>query len=373
MESTDFKKIIAVDASAINSKPTGIGNVSLQMILHAAEKSPDYLFILFSPYELPRIQGENIVTNPIEWMVRKRRLFGWRVFWFDLLLPFLISRCGATHFWALSGVLPFCLLGRVRKILWVYDFVYLRFPQTMTLFPRVYRRVNFFWWRKRVDLIFCISRSVAQELEKEYGLTATDVIYCGIDGAYRFSDQSTLIAPKDFIIVGTQEPRKNIVSVLNSVSVLVNEGLWPDNQRVLMIGSAGWKDSEILSTLSMLEKDGIIERLGYLPTADVVHRLRNARGLLMPSLYEGFGMPVVEALSIGCPVFCSDIPPFREIDVDGRCVFHSLDQEKMTEDLYSFVTRESGPRLSPSQGFIERFSWENSAELFLKRICCDYE
>lgn len=123
--------------------------------------------------------------------------------------------------------------------------------------------------------------------------------------------QRNSVAPY-FVVCGTIEPRKNHKFLLNIWKEIVSEGTSPP--KLVVIGARGWRNADVIKCLEtepLLE--GHILEVTSLPSKDLVEILAQAAGLLMPSYAEGYGLPVVEALSIGTPVIASDISVFREI------------------------------------------------------------
>lgn len=116
-----------------------------------------------------------------------------------------------------------------------------------------------------------------------------------------------------FVMLGTIEPRKNHLLILNLWRDLHAE-LGQKTPRLLLIGSRGWKNRDIIA---MIEQNapprGAVEELGRLPDAAVADLMKGARALLLPSFAEGYGLPLAEALSRGTPVLCSDLPVFHEV------------------------------------------------------------
>lgn len=361
-----YTKVIAVDGSAIADPMTGIGNLSYQILLNVAQQSPDTLFYVFSPYKLPYFNSANIITNFFPEYEKKDHSFGWRIYWFDLILPRIVNKTKADYFWGLNGTIPLFLDRKVKTIIWAHDFVFLRYPKTMNFFPRIYRQINFKWWCHRANLLICISHFTEAELLYFYKKKADGVIYVGIDPCFKYDQNNNTHQKKDFVMLGTLEPRKNFKMLINALMSIVRLKKWPQGEKLLIIGSKGWKEHEFAKDLKLLEDLGIVQRMGYLPTEEVAKIMRNSRGLIMPSIYEGFGMPVAEALSLGCPVFCSDIEPFHEIDVDNVCYFHPLNEAGISKSLISFIENPIKQNIPPSVEFIEKFSWSSNAKKFIK-------
>lgn len=128
-----------------------------------------------------------------------------------------------------------------------------------------------------------------------------------------------------YIVVGTIEGRKNHVLLFQLWRKLV-ERMGPAAPRLIVIGQRGW---EAEHALAMLDRHaglrGYVRELGNAPDVDVARLIAGARALLMPSFAEGFGLPVVEAMQLGTPVICSDLPAFREIAGDIPVYLDPLD------------------------------------------------
>jgi len=127
-----------------------------------------------------------------------------------------------------------------------------------------------------------------------------------------------------FVVLGTIEPRKNHMLLLNLWRRFAEE--LPAPPKLVVVGSRGWENEQVLDLLdrSPLIRQNVIECTNLGDHA-LVHLLHNARGLLMPSFAEGYGLPVIEALSLGTPVIASDIPVFREVSQGCALFAHPLD------------------------------------------------
>lgn len=143
-----------------------------------------------------------------------------------------------------------------------------------------------------------------------------------------------------FVVLGTIEPRKNHMLLLNIWRRLAQEHAAPP--KLVIIGKRGWENEQVIDVLdrSALVKPHVIETSSLSDDA-VLRLIANARALLMPSFAEGYGLPVVEALSLGTPVIASDIPVFREVSQRCALLHHPLDGIGWRNAILSLCDRRS--------------------------------
>ncbi len=222
-----------------------------------------------------------------------------------------------------------------RVITCVYDLIPEFHPQVcLSGIPEVHER----WLRAAIatsDAILCISRAVADELViyvRRYDVPHTKNLkigwfHCGSDirilGSNRTPSTLALQAFSGdspvFLTVGTLEPRKNHAVLLDAFDYLWERGVAAN---LCIIGRKGWNIEKLENRL--LNHPQLGRRLHWLADAsddDLVYGYKRAAAVICPSIAEGFGLPVVEAARMGCPVICSDIAVFREIGSDGVLYF----------------------------------------------------
>jgi len=334
-----------------------------------AADQPDWDFIVYAPYPLiTPLKFPNIQVR--QNLMRGKPRIGWRVWWFDCLLPRAVAKEGGDYFWAANGLVPYLLRGMLVALT-VYDFTPERFPGTMGTFPRLYRKFNLRRWLGRAAMVLPISRFTAREAQDLYGIPSQAVVYPAPDAI--FTKKGAGASNGDYLLaLGTLEPRKNLEALLSAVAILYLEGVWPRSLKLRIVGGKGWQDDKMIRIVERMEDEGIVERMGYLPRMDLPGILENARALVMPSVYEGFGMPVVEAMAVGCPIICSDIPVFREILGNYPALVHGTDVASIADALRKLVADPSlPPRPDPSQHDYPSFSWSSSAEVFATALMVD--
>ncbi|WP_305856211.1 glycosyltransferase family 4 protein [Balneatrix alpica] len=167
---------------------------------------------------------------------------------------------------------------------------------------------------------------------------------------------------QDYIVaLGTLEPRKNLSMLLDAFSLLPIEirRSFP----LLLIGGMGWKNAELVKRLAAFEEVGEVRRLGYIPDEDLPFVLGAAKLLVYPSIYEGFGMPVLEAMKSGVPVITSKAQALLE--VGGEAILSAENKEEMAHHISSLLNNSAlySTHQSLSLKQARRFSWNQSADV----------
>lgn len=171
-----------------------------------------------------------------------------------------------------------------------------------------------------------------------------------------------LILGQYVIAVGTLEPRKNLIQAIHTYQAL------PDKLAkcfpLTIVGMRGWKEKGLISDLNILISQGKARMLGYVPDNDLPYLYSGARSLIFPSLYEGFGLPILEAMACGTPVVASDSSSIPEVIGDAGVLVDVGDVETMKTSIERICEDDKEFSRLSSLGIIqaEKFSWEKCAE-----------
>jgi glycosyltransferase involved in cell wall biosynthesis len=170
--------------------------------------------------------------------------------------------------------------------------------------------------------------------------------------------------PRRYIVsVGTLEPRKNLPTLLRAFDRLRTQPETADLDLVV-IGGRGWRDRELRAEIASRLASGRLHTLGYVPEGDLVALYGGAEVLAYPSHFEGFGLPVVEAMACGTPVVTTDVPALREVS-GGAAVLVPLGDERALADAVANMVGDPTARAAARAAGLARaktFSWEASAE-----------
>ncbi len=233
---------------------------------------------------------------------------------------------GVDLYHALAFASPIVL--PVPMVVTVHDLSFIRFPARMSPARRHYLRAMTSLSCKRARRVIANSQSTANDLQQHLGVPARkiDVTPLGYDKALFHPRQPAEVEhfrrkqglPERFwFFVGTLEPRKNLMLLLEAYRLLDKEARLP----LLLGGGVGWRGEQILAAIEQLGIGDSVKHVGYIPAADLPLWYNCAEVFVYPSIYEGFGLPVLEAMACGTPVLASDVTALSEIvGQAGMCI-----------------------------------------------------
>jgi glycosyltransferase involved in cell wall biosynthesis len=231
-------------------------------------------------------------------------------------------------------------------------------------------------WMPRRDRIVTVSETVKQEILEFSGLSEDRVVVApnaaNIDEHTEVATKPVALpdAARYFLMVNPSDVRKNWKLVLDGFELyLARSG--DEETELVLAGKLGANEEPLNAHLERkpaLKKR--VRRLGFVSDAELCYLYRNARLMVYPSIYEGFGIPVVEAIGNGAPAIVSDIPVFREV-TNGSALFVPLDDPEALCDAYLRMENDSALRsklIEDGRVQARRYSWERSAAVTLEML-----
>ena len=304
---------IGIDGRALQAKLSG-GNVggvtryTTELCQVLDRNLPNAEFFVYTTKHL----DFTIPSN--RWVIRKPNNvssnFIKASIWLRYLAQFWIKTDKLDIFWGSATLLPKILNNNIKLITTVYDLCHLYAPETMSLQNKVSHYLFFKSSIKEADSISTISNGTAKKLKSHFGIQNMNVTKPRVRHSLIETLHSEVEPIKEqfLLSVGTLEPRKNIASLLKAFTILKKDPEFND-LKLYVAGAQGWKSSALYQEL-LETKD--VKLLGFASDQELVRLYKSAYAFIFPSLYEGFGMPVMEASACGATVIASDIEEIRE-------------------------------------------------------------
>lgn len=373
---------IAFDAQLLfEQQKTGIGRNATMIMDYLTDyfaSDPDVECILNCFFKKDRKQTEEILAKYKEkgCLIRQNRWVPARVYnHLERLIPFPYkwifgTDVDITQFF--NYTLPFGAAGKTFTI--VHDMAYMAYPQTVT--TRTRRWLNRYLERycQRAFKVLTDSEFSRQEIHRYLNvpLEKIEVIYCGVDHMQfhpNYTDEQKTkvqqrygIDKKYILYLGTLEPRKNIETLITAYWKL--KTAMPDAPKLVLAGKKGWLYDSIFETVNDygLKKEVIFT--GYVDEADVPLLLAGASIFVFPSLYEGFGIPPLEAMACATPVITSNVSSLPEVVGEAGITIPPLDVDQLVLAMIRLLTDKKFREQMQNAGLrrAQKFTWERSAQ-----------
>jgi len=364
---------IGIDVGILREERRGVGHYLSNLLEKFLELDRDDEFYFYTPRPIKsEIREEIIKKGANNWHLRIGTLPLPGSFWLQTEGRHLIIKDRIETFFGTCNILPITLPRNVKKILAIHDLLSIFYPTTMANYNRFVHKLFFRKSLERADRVIAMSNAMKQDIIRYLGIAEEKiiVIYEGVKKIFHPQEKEkvpfiraryNLLKPY-ILSVGTLEPAKNHITLIRAFSRLKFD--WD----LVIIGKKGWKYQNIFSTISELKLSERTKVIGYVSIEDLPPFYCGAEIFVFPSLYEGFGLPLLEAMACGVPVVSSNASCLPEIGGDACLYFapHSV------EDLVSQMERllsDSNLRKELAKRGIERareFTWEKTARKTLQ-------
>ncbi|MFV5348168.1 glycosyltransferase family 4 protein [Acinetobacter soli] len=353
-----MKKIkICIDSRALCHKSNGISRY-IRHNIYELSKYKNLEIHLVSNKEI--FIDKNLCSNKIyiHEDLSKRYLPG--TMWVQLYIYSLIKKIEPDIYWGTSHILPIFKNNNIKYLLTIHDMVHKKFPNTMTIYNKI---VNKIFFKKSIgvaDKIVCVSKSTSLDLHKYYpelNKDKTEIIYLG--GIENFEKKYGNRNNKNIFILGSLEPRKNIKYILDIMKELVKI----DSEIMLYLtGAQSWKANDIFEDINSDIIRNNVKILGYISDEEINYYFNNSRIFVFPSLYEGFGLPLIEA-SGKTKILVSDIPVFKELgEFFNNLSFLNINIKPENNIHYILELLENNDVSELKENSYDIFTWKFSAK-----------
>lgn len=365
--------LIGIDASrALRSQRTGTEHYSWQLIHHLLALGSGHRFRLYChrPPQAGLFEWPGQPVDPSELCV-----IPFPRLWTHLRLSGEVVQRPPDVLFVPSHVLP--LLHPRRSVVTVHDLGYRFFPEAHKTFDRAYLELSTRFNARSAAHVLADSQATKDDLVRYTGVAAdkVTVVYLGrdetlapVEDAQRLAEVQRRLGlwsagqPAPYILyVGTLQPRKNLVRLVEAFALVRQQR--PDLLLVLA-GKRGWLADPIFRRVEALGLHDAVLFPGFVADDDLPALLSGALCFAFPSLYEGFGFPVLEAQACGAPVLAAASSSLPEVAGDGALLVDPLDTAAIAAGLLRLVDDEALRARLRSAGFanLHRFSWRRCAQ-----------
>ncbi len=366
---------VGINARYIQRQMTGIEKYTYEIIKNVALNDPDTDYYIFFMKNIPVPE----MDFPVNVKKINSRFSGKRrstkLFWELVYLFFEIRKYKLDVFHGPAFFVPLMKPKRCKYITTVHDLAFLTYPKTFTISTKLYFFLLFRKSLRICDKIIAVSNVTKKDMVSYYAIPEEKVavIHSGISSVYKAPGNeetkkeimSKYNLPERYILfVGALSPRKNVVNILKAYKAYLQEQQKKESVKLVLVGKKAWLYDDIFSFISKNKMEEHVLFLDYVPENDVVTLYSNAELFLFPSLYEGFGFPVLEAMACGTPVITSNISSLPEVAGHAAILVNPENVEEIKE---AMIKIGSNPKLredliKKGKNQVKKFTWKEAAE-----------
>ncbi len=355
---------IAILADPIDNQNAGIHVYTREMVNALIRTNPGHELILIREKKDPGlIKAEQISV----WNTRLP--IGFASLRLFLIVPLILYFKKADVVVEPAHFGPFNLPGKIKRVTIIHDLTPIMFPGLHRWHSQILQKIFLRRILNKADVIISNSDNTTKDLCKVYPKNCSKVqrIYPGKSENYIYSNKSGVlekykITKPYFLFVGTIEPRKNLTVLLEAFRLYKEKN---QNDHILVIaGGKGWKSESFFSALQAHPNKNQICVTGFIENDHLPTLYSQAISFIYPSLYEGFGLPIIEAMSCGTPVIASDNSSLKESGGNLTKYFNAKDPASLSKLMAdAIIDGNERKKISINvQEYAQRFNWDEFAK-----------
>lgn len=354
---------IAIDIRTAAGEKAGKGWYTFLMVHELLKNDTENQYILYTRNRVPGFeQYKNAQVKAV-----KSKTFIWH-----LAVAYDLRKENVDIFWApTSYITPNLIPKSIKTVITVHDLVAFLFPQKHNLKATLIEKFSLKRALKRSSKIVTISKNTAHDIQDKFETPSKkiEVIPCAGNEEYRRINHQELAAfakktnlpDKFFLAVGTIEPRKNFTKLIKAFSIISER--YPEYS-LIIVGKDGWQFEEVYEEIQQKYLQKKVHILGYLSGKSLISLYNLAEAFVFPSIYEGFGIPPLEAMMCGCPVIASYSSSIPEVVGDSALLIDPKSEESIAAAMLKIIKDEELREKLTNKGLqqAKKFSWEKSAK-----------
>jgi len=359
---------VGIDATALPPKPVGAGTYTVNLIRALHSLDLGYDLIVFATQ-----RGQDLIDLPdkrgFKWVVTPELNPAVRLVWEQVVFPFLVRKNKLDILHSLHYTKPIFL--PCASVVTFHDMTFFLFPQLHTqakriLFP-LFIRISV----RQADALIAVSEGTRQDSIRLLNLPPQKIYTTPLGASQEYQKITDPVLLEDmrrkyklptgfFLYTGLVEPRKNLPMLIRAYASLLDQGI---KEKLVIVGRVGWMSDEIFKLADRLGLDKKVVFTGYIDQNDLPAIYNLASVFVYPTLYEGFGLPVLEAMACGTPVITSAVSSLPEIVGNAGVLLPPADEEALSSAMFRLMSDPVERKRLASLGLARaaQFTWQNTA------------
>ncbi len=353
----------------------GYGYFIYESFKNITEQHPEheFIFIFDRPYDERFIFSSNII--PVVAGPPARHPLLWK-YWYDVRIPAILKKYKADVFVSADG---FCsLTSKLPQCIVVHDLAFLHYPQHI-------KKSHLFFYKKytprflnKAASIATVSGFTKKDIIKHYKIPEKkiDIVYSASKKDFHPASEEIQKSIRQkftdgkefFLYVGAIHPRKNLINLLKAFSIFKKR--LKSEMKLVLAGRLAWKYDSFVENLKTYKYRDDVVLLGYQDEKELVNIIGSAYLLVYPSLFEGFGVPVLEAMRCNVPVLTSANSAMQEIAEEAALYADANNHEDIGDKMMRIYKDENLRKelIEKGKTIVQQYSWKKTAELLWQTI-----
>jgi glycosyltransferase involved in cell wall biosynthesis len=369
-------KTIAVNTRfLLHNRLEGIGRFTTESLKRIVKQHPEhhFIFLFDRPAHKSFIFAENVTA--IELFPPARHPFLWFV-WFEIAVARYLKKINADIFVSTDGYC--CLNTKTPTLMVMHDLAFEHYPEQVPFLARHYYRFFSPKYARKAKRLATVSEYTKQDIVKLYGISPDliDVVYNGANDIYKplkINEKEKIKAKYSdnqdyFLFIGAIHPRKNLGKMLKAFDIFKEKT--KSNTKFLVAGRKAWQSKTAFETFQNMKHKNEVVFLGHLQLEELAKVLAAALALVYASLFEGFGIPIVEAFRCETPVITSNVSSMTEIGGNAALLVSPESENEIFEAMLQIFENENLRQDLIAKGRLQgqKFSWQQTADKLWQSI-----
>jgi glycosyltransferase involved in cell wall biosynthesis len=353
----------------LKGKLEGIGWFTYQTLERIVRDHPEHEFFFFfdRSYDPSFVFASNVTPVVVHPQARHPILF---YIWFEWSIPMMLKKykidlfLSPDSYMSLSTKVPTCLV--------IHDLAFEHYPEHFVLSHRLYWRHYSPLFAKKAKRIATVSTFSKEDISKRYGIALNniDVVYNGAHDEYKplSPEERTEVKAKYadgceyFVFAGALHPRKNIVNLLKAFVIFKQRQR--TNMKLVIVGRPAWKYDEVEEMRAEMPFKEDVKWVGYMNVDELSKVIGGAYALVYASLFEGFGIPILEALQSDVPAIVSNTSSMPEVAGEAALLVDPSDPQDIANNMHLIYKDEAlrARLITKASEQIKKFDWQSSAD-----------